>query len=129
VLHCFHADAQPNPALPGKLAKVRVEFVDVPVRARSGTLPLRIRLSDGATRQPRAGLTDVVVLYHAVTGPRRHATARAVAEGVYEAQLPLDDPGTYYLFVDVPSLGVNPHELPYRSVVVERAAVPAPRNG
>jgi hypothetical protein len=121
VLHCFSADALSNPALKKGLGEVAVEFVDFPAKAAAGSMvPIRVRLTDPSTREPRDGLADVRVLYHVVPGgPKSEAEAVARGGGVYEAAARLDRPGAWYFFVSVPSLKVKPSAVPYRGLVVE----------
>jgi DNA-binding beta-propeller fold protein YncE len=121
VLHCFSADALSNPALKKGLGEVAVEFVDFPAKAAAGSMvPIRVRLTDPSTREPRDGLADVRVLYHVVPGgPKSEAEAVARGGGVYEAAARVDRPGAWYFFVSVPSLKVKPSAVPYRGLVVE----------
>jgi YVTN family beta-propeller protein len=121
VLHCFSADALSNPGLRKGIGDVAVDFIDFPVKAAAGsTVPIRVRLTDPATREPRSGLADVRVLYHVVPGgPKSEAEAIAKGDGVYEASARVDRPGAWYFFVSVPSLKVKASDVPYRGLVVE----------
>ena len=120
VLHCFSAEARPNPAVAGD-GRLTVDFLDLPPRAAVGApVTVRVRLADAATRLPRAGLRDVTIAYHVSPGgPRATAAAREVGGGEYEATIRPHGPGACYLFVAVPSLGVKAADLPYRGLVVE----------
>ena len=48
-------------------------------------------------------------------------TARHIAEGVYEAELPLRRPGGYYIFVAAPSLKLGYNDLNYLTVMANKA--------
>jgi DNA-binding beta-propeller fold protein YncE len=124
VLHCFAAEARPNPLLAENPGAVLVEFVGVPDRASPrSAVPVRVRLTDPRSRTPRTGLADVTVLQHRAPGlDRTVTTAREVGDGVYEATARLGPAGAYYLFVAVPSLGARWDQLPYRSLVASEAA-------
>jgi YVTN family beta-propeller protein len=129
ILHCFSADANPNPALRQNLGALSLQFLPIPADVAAGTtLPLRVKLVDPATNQPRTGLKDVQVLYHRLpNGPRNQAIATEKGDGVYEAPLGLGEGGTYYAFVAVPSLDVKPNQLPFRGFVVRDAPRPLTR--
>ncbi len=123
VLHCFAAEVLSDPALERARGEVRAELVDFPVRAAAGArVPVRVRLTDPVTRAPRDGATGVSVLYHAVPGgPKHEAAARGVGGGLYEAEVLVDREGAWYFFVSIPSLRVQPGDVPYRGLVVDPA--------
>jgi YVTN family beta-propeller protein len=127
ILHCFSAEALPNPLLAEKQGALAVEFLGVPERAAPrDAVPVRIRLTDPRSHAPRTGLADVTVLQHRAPGlDRAVTTAREVGEGIYEATVRLGPAGAYYLFVAVPSLGARWDDLPYRSLLVSEAAAGA----
>jgi hypothetical protein len=107
---------------------VAVDFIDFPAKAAAGSLvPIRVRLTDPSTREPRNGLADVRVLYHAVPGgPKSEAVGIAKGDGVYEAAARVDRPGAWYFFVSVPSLKVKPSTVPYRGLLVEAQGEKSP---
>lgn len=119
VLHCFAADAAPNPARPQEVG-LDVEYLELPGSLAQGlTLPVRFRLIDARSRAPRADLEDVLVSWHAVPGRLQgRALARHLGDGVYETPVPLGKAGVYYLFVSVASLHLLPSELPFRTIQV-----------
>ncbi|BDG04032.1 cytochrome D1 domain-containing protein [Anaeromyxobacter oryzae] len=127
VLHCFSAEAAPNPALKQALGALGLQFLPVPASPTAGTtLPLRVKLTDPASGAPRTGLRDVTILYHRVPGgPKAEAVAVEKGEGVYEAALDLRFAGTWYALVGVPSLDVKPNQLPFRGIVVRDALTKA----
>lgn len=120
VLHCFSAEARPNPLLADEPGALGVEFLAVPDRAAPRSeVKVRLRLTDPRTRAPHAGLSDVTLIQHRAPGKDRAETrAREVGEGVYEAAVRVGPAGAYYLFVSVPSLSAGWDQLPYRSFVV-----------
>lgn len=126
VLHCFSADAAPNPARPQE-AGLDVEYLDLPTSLDQGrTLPVRLRLSDTRSRAARADLQDVLVSWHAVPGRLQgRAMARHLGGGDYEAPVPLGKAGVYYLFVSVASLDLLPSELPFRTIQVASDGPPS----
>ncbi len=128
VLHCFGTEVLPDAALRRERGGVLVEFVDVPSRAPVGAkVPIRLRIADAATREPRDGVADLTLLYHAVPGgPRHEVVARGAGGGVYEAEALVDRAGAWYFFAAVPSLQVKSNDVPYRGVVVEAPPGRAP---
>ena len=120
VLHCFAADVLSDPAMERARGEVRAELVDFPVRAVAGSrVPVRVRLSDPVSREPRDGVSGVSVLFHSVPGgPRQEAAAVARGGGIYEADVLVDREGAWYFFVSIPSLRVQPGDVPYRGLVV-----------
>jgi YVTN family beta-propeller protein len=127
VLHCFSADAAPNPAM-RRAGEVTASFVDFPSRAATGArVPVRLRVVDPVTGSPRDGIDGVRVVYHAVPGgPRTEAVALARGDGVYEALATVDRPGAWYFFAAIPSLKVNTGDVPFRGLVVEAPREPHP---
>jgi len=129
LLHCFSAEAKANPAL-GQRVALRVEHLADAGRPAAGAdAPLRFRLLDARTGEPRTGLADVAVAAHAVPGRHRiGGPAREVAPGTYQADLRFPAEGIYYVFVAVPSLEIAPRDVAYRSVQVDPAgAAGAPK--
>jgi DNA-binding beta-propeller fold protein YncE len=124
VLHCFSAEARPNPALQERLGPLAIEYLGLAPRTAAGAaLPVRFKLTDPRTRAPRTGLGDVRLLHYRAPGHDRvEVPAREVGEGVYEATARLGAPGAYYLYVSAPSLRVPYGELPFRSVVAAAGA-------
>lgn len=99
VMHCFSAEVAADPKLAAARHPTLLQFV-------AGTQPgtpgekraVRFRITDGATGEPRTGLTDVrVISVLAPSRSRREQVAREVGDGVYEVQISLDEPGAYYM--------------------------------
>lgn len=124
LLHCFSFDVASNPAMRRDGLPVEVEYLSFSGKAVAGeATTLRFRLLDAGGHEPKTGLGDVAVRWYvAPAGPRRETPAREVESGVYEATLRLHEPGAYYLHVGVPSGGVAFGALPYRTLLVTRAA-------
>jgi YVTN family beta-propeller protein len=128
VLHCFTSDVAENPALKqgGALA---VEYLEAPSRAVAGQeVTLRFRLSDPASGAPQAGLRDVLVTSYGVPGRNRTVRhAVDLGDGRYEVRVAVERAGAWYLFLAVPSLGVEPNQLPFRTLDVAAPGGAAPR--
>ncbi len=118
LLHCFAFEAKPNPRIKVALKPLAVSYLLKQRRVTAGhTVTLRFRLTDPATDQPRTDVRDVRVLYYrAPTHGRTVVRARHVADGVYEAALPLKRAGAYYVYVGAPSLKVHYGDLPYMTL-------------
>lgn len=118
-LHCFAFTAQPSPLIKTETKPLAVTYLNDPGPVKAGgTMMLRFRLNDPATGGWRAGLSDVRVLfYRAPNFGRRIVPARHMEDGIYEAELPMDLAGAYYVFVGVPSSKVNYKDLNYLTVM------------
>jgi hypothetical protein len=118
-LHCFAFTAQPSPLIKADTKPLAVTYLNEPGSVKAGSsMPLRFRLSDPATGGWRANLQDVRVLYYrAPNYGRRIVPARHVEEGIYEAELPMDQAGAYYIFVGAPSEKVNYKDLSFLTVM------------
>lgn len=112
--HCFTAKVEPNPSLE-KARPVQVEFLAQEKKSRVGeTIRLRFKLTDPATRRPKAGLKDVRVLAFLAPGTwQKRDLASSLDEGLYEATFIPPREGVYYLFVESASLGMRYHQLPH----------------
>ena len=118
-LHCFAFTAQPSPLIKAQTKPLAVTYLNEPGAVKAGsTMPLRFRLTDPATGGWRGGLQDVRVLYYrAPNFGRRIVPARHVEDGLYEAELPMDQAGAYYVFVGAPSEKVNYKDLSFLTVM------------
>jgi DNA-binding beta-propeller fold protein YncE len=82
--------------------------------------PIRLRILDGATGEPRKDLTDVTVLSYQPPGTRQiRQPAVQVAAGIYEAALVPDAPGSYYVYVQSLSQGLGFRAAPALTLEVE----------
>jgi YVTN family beta-propeller protein len=121
VLHCFSAEASPNPSM--KREGVSVDWVEFPRKLATGETLLRLKLTDAATRGPRTGVTDLKVAYYAVPGDlRTESVATDVGDGIYEVKMGFPRAGLWYVFVGAKSLRMNYRDQPFRSIVVEDRA-------
>jgi YVTN family beta-propeller protein len=118
-IHCFGMPVARNPELKRTLAPLAIEYLNEERRIPVGeTRPVRFRLSYPDTRVPRDGIEDVQLAYFkAPAGRRTELPAKALGEGVYEAEITLPAPGAYYLYVAAQSLGVRYADLPYLSLI------------
>ncbi len=123
-LHCFTMEAAENPAIQREVEHVAIEYLTDKRNIIAGeNLDLRFRLMDPRTGEPRADLTDVRIKYY--RAPRfdlTELTAVHVADGIYEAQLPLRSAGGYYIFVSAPSLKLGYDDLNYLTVMANKPA-------
>jgi YVTN family beta-propeller protein len=108
LVHCFPLEVAPDAARERqRLASLppRVEYLGPHGRVPVGQ-PFRVRfkLSDPATGAPLRDLDDVAVLCFRPPGNRQvRGRAEQVEAGTYEAQLRLDEPGGYNLYVSAAS--------------------------
>lgn len=118
-LHCFSFEAKPNPLIKSDTKALAVSYLNDSTSVKAGsTMTLRFRLSDTATGNARADLTDVRVMYfRAPNFGRRVVPARHVENGIYEAELPMALPGAYYVYVGVPSAKVSYRDLNFLTVM------------
>jgi len=118
-LHCFAFTAQPSLLIKPETKPLAVTYLNEPGPVKAGgTMALRFRLSDPATGRWRADMPDVRVLYYrAPNAGRRILPARYQEDGIYEADLPIDHAGAYYVFVSVPSEKVNYKDLNFLTVM------------
>jgi YVTN family beta-propeller protein len=126
-LHCFSAEVAPNPGAKTATAKMSIEF-DITNRYVPVGSPkaVRFRLVNPDTGNPVNGLTDVTVLYYRSDGRGRAVqSARALAEGGYEADIILGSVSTYYVFVGSRSLDLQYTDMPFLSLI----GTPAPAEG
>jgi len=123
-------EAEKNPLIQAEIKPVKIEYLTEERNPNAGeNLNLRFRLSDPHTGEARGELTDVTVKYY--RAPRydlKVLTAQHVADGIYEAELPLRRPGGYYIFVSAPSLKLGYNDLNYLTVMANKVAL-APEGG
>lgn len=118
-IHCFAFTAQPSPLIKPQTKPLAVTYLNESEPVKAGaTMALRFRLTDPATGGWRANLPDVRVLYYrAPNHGRRIVPARHVEDGIYEAELPMDQVGAYYVFVGAPSEKVTYKDLNFLTVM------------
>jgi YVTN family beta-propeller protein len=127
LLHCFTAEAAPNPSLRHDLVALEVEYLQRERRVTAeATVPFRFRLAYPLTGAPATDLGDVRVLFFRAPGAdRTEIVATEEGDGVYAAQLPLRRAGAYYVHVGVQSANVGYQDLPYFTLVAINPPVPA----
>ena len=118
-LHCFSFAAHPSPLIKPETKPLAVTYLNETEPVKVGTsMALRFRLSDPATGGRRTDVSDVRVLYYrAPNFGRRVVAARHVEDGLYEAELPMDQEGAYYVYVGVPSEHVDYKDLNFLTVM------------
>ncbi|HZI17980.1 MAG TPA: YncE family protein [Pyrinomonadaceae bacterium] len=124
VVHCFRAEAAPDPAAPAqKRTALRVEYLNDLKKVVPGR-PLKIsfKLYDTATGRPKDGLKDVRVLVFLAPGIWQvREFAQGAGEGVYELTVTPPEPGVYMVFVESQSQGVGFRQLPTLTLHAEAA--------
>ena len=125
-LHCFTMEAKVNPAIKKDFKDVEVEYLNDRQAVTAGEgMKLRFRLYDPGSGEIMADVGDVMVKYF--RAPRYDLTvlpAVHAGSGVYEADLPLEQVGAYYVYVAAPSLHADYKDLNYLTVAVGKAATP-----
>jgi YVTN family beta-propeller protein len=116
VVHCFPLVIAADPDLAAQRAE---RGVVARALAQPGPVPageevtIAYRLTDPAGGAPRSGLTDVraLALSAAANWHRRLPAEESASEpGVYRVRFTPARPGVYYVFIEVPSLGVEGHD-------------------
>ena len=131
-VHCFSAQVEPNPQVQAATttAPMAIEYRIADRRVPVGaSTPVKFRLSDPVTGKPRDDVRDMTVLYYGSDGRgRRVVPARALGEGLYEADVTVNRVTTYYLFVGSQSAKLKYSDLPFASLMGTPAA-PAKGSG
>ena len=115
LVNCFDIEVKENPNLTKQEAiPIKVEPLLKDKLLRVGeSYPLRFKVSDASTRQPKTNLKDMGVLVFLAPGIWQHRDwAKEVGEGVYEMSFVPPQAGVYYVFFQSPSLGVRFNQLP-----------------
>ena len=126
-LHCFSAKVEPNPEVRTTRAPLAIEYQIADRRVPAGgSATVKFKLTDPVTGEPRSDLRDVTVLYYGSDGRGRTVVpARALGEGLYEADVKVERATTYYVFVGSQSLKLKYSDLPFASLM----GIPAPGAG
>lgn len=116
IVNCFEMSIKENPEYQKKReVAIRVEpmLKDRQLRVGENT-QLRFKVTDSATKLPRADLKDMGVLTFLAPGiwQQRH-WAKPVGDGVYEISFVPPQAGVYYIFFQCPSLGVAYRQIPH----------------
>jgi hypothetical protein len=111
VVRCFQTTVESNPQLSQRSPRdaIIVKAVETVESAQVGRpVRVRFRLTDAATGEARAGLTDVRVLTYLVPGLwQNRQAAVAVANGVYEVEFVPREAGVYNVHVECLSHGLS----------------------
>jgi hypothetical protein len=89
--------------------------------------PLRFKLIETKTNQPKADLRDVRVLTFLASGTwQMRDIAKSIGDGVYEVNLNVPESGVYLVFVESASMHVRYKDLPHLMLQArEEKIVPA----
>jgi len=119
ILHCFSADASPNPLISQNLGRLAIEYLSEDRHVPAGaTVPVNFRLIDPNSGEPKVGLNDVSVLTFRAPGTDRTQTlAEELGDGVYRAEVPFRRTGAYYVYVGIGSEHIGYNDLPYFTLV------------
>ena len=117
-LHCFSAFVEPDPNREADVG-LDVEYVVGDRFVKIGEQKsVQFVLSDAGAGTPVPDLADVSILYYQSDGRGRQVVpATALGEGLYEAELNITAPATYYIFVGAPSRDLDYTDLPFYSVI------------
>jgi YVTN family beta-propeller protein len=115
LIHCFEFYAKPNPAL-DEAAQPVPELTllnDEGALTAGQPFDLRFSLTDPETGEGLADLQDVLILAAQTAGNwNTRQVAGSLGDGVYEVKLTVPNAGLYTIFFAVPSLGLDPGQLP-----------------
>jgi len=123
-LHCFTTLVVPDETKKGENAgKLAVNFeLDNRYLTVNEPKTIRFRLEDMETRQPAGNLQDVSVLYYRSDGRGRvERPAQSLGGGLYETSILVSMPATYYVYVGVPSQGLQYSDQPFLSLIASSA--------
>jgi len=122
-LHCFTMEAKVNPTIKREYDPVAVEFLNDREAISAGdTMTLRFRLYEpgsGRTLTEAGGVT--VKYFRAPRFDLNELVATYVGDGIYEAELPFRNAGSYYVYVAAPGLKADYKDLGYMTVLVGKA--------
>jgi len=122
-LHCFTMEAKLNPAIKKEFKAVEVEYLNDRKTVTAGEgMKLRFRLYDPGNGEIVTQAGNVLVKYF--RAPRYNLNvlpAVHIGDGIYEADLPFEQAGAYYVYVAAPSLNADYKDLNYLTVMVGKA--------
>jgi YVTN family beta-propeller protein len=129
VVHCFAAEVAVNPALKRQGPALEIEHMVKDRRVPVGeSVKVQFKLIDAESQAPRKGLSDVQVTYHMAAGrARSQAKVTEVGDGVYEAELLLQEAGAYYVYFAVPSANIGIGDLTFLSLIAQKPGDLSPR--
>ena len=115
LVNCFNLTVKENPDLPKqKEIPIKVELLLTDKALRVGeNYPLRFKVTEISSNQPKADLKDMGVLVFLAPGIwQQRQWAKPLGDGVYEVSFVPPQAGVYYVFFQSPSLGVQFNQLP-----------------
>ena len=110
VINCFQMTVDENPALPKEeVVPIKVDLVSPQVELKVGEkYQVRLKVVDVASNKMRSDLKDLGVLIFLAPGIwQQRDLAKLNNEGLYEMTFQPPQEGLYYVYVQVPSLGVK----------------------
>jgi YVTN family beta-propeller protein len=114
VLHCFDLRVVVDPHIQRERVAIQIEplleNVRLPVNQE---FRFQVRVRDSLTSAPRSDLADLGAMVYNSSGWRKRFYARALGGGMYELTVRVPQAGFYYLFFEVPSLGLRLGKLPH----------------
>jgi YVTN family beta-propeller protein len=118
-VHCFSASVEPNAESRAATGPMAIEYRIANRYVPAGkSTAVKFKLSDPLTGKPRSDVSDVTVLYYGADGRGRTVVpARALGEGLYEADVKVDRVTTYYLYVGSRSAKLKYTDLPFASLM------------
>ena len=114
LVNCFQMTVGENPALTKEAeVPIKVELVTDNAELKVGEkYQLRLRVVDAKTNKPRRDMKDLGVLIFLAPGIwQQRELAKLNSEGFYEVTFTPPQPGLYYTYVQVPSLGVKLNQI------------------
>jgi YVTN family beta-propeller protein len=118
-LPCFQAEVEPEPGVPATTGPMAVEYRIQDRRVPAGESRIvTFKLADPSTGAPATGIPDLRVLYYRSDGRGRTVVpARELGDGLYEAEVKVVRPATYYVFVGSASRKLGFSDLPFLSLM------------
>jgi len=117
LVHCFPVKVVENPVLAAQREKrpLDVEFRVASSDVKVGEeVRVRFRLTDPESGAPKTGLDDVRALTFLSPGlSQERQWAAALGDGLYEVTVRPQEEGLYYVFVEVPSAGLELKKSPH----------------
>jgi DNA-binding beta-propeller fold protein YncE len=117
LVHCFPVKVVDNPVLTAQREK---RPLDVEIRLDSSEVKVgeevrvRFRLTDPESGAPKTGLDDVRTLTFLSPGlSQQRQWAAGLGDGLYEVTFRPQEEGLYYVFVEVPSAGLELKKSPH----------------
>lgn len=117
LVHCFPVKVAENPALAAKKEKqplgVEIRFDQKEVKVGE-EVRVRFRLTDPESGAPKTGLDDVRALTFLSPGhSQERQWATGLGDGLYEVAFRPQEEGLYYVFLEVPSAGLDLRKSPH----------------